>query len=354
VKAEDIAAASAKAPVVLALRGELKPGANPRASLRKGHAWKVATGASLPKGADTVVPVEEAAVEGKKVVVRRAVSKGEYVYGAGRDVKRGEPILRGNRTLRPQDLVLLASLNFEKVLVAAKPKVAIVPTGSELTDRVQGERGKIVESHSILLGRLVEAAGGIALHFPIVRDDPRSLVRQIRRAVRAADMVITMAGTSVGEPDLVDSAIDAAGSPGVLVHGVKVHRGRVMGFGVVSGKAIVMAPGPVQAALNSFIVFGYPLIRAHLGLGFETPPSIPATVVEDWQAPKYPDFEQIVYVRLATTEGRVEAAPSSGETERMSFLVAQDAYTRVPGGKASLRNGENVRVELLPGFARLS
>jgi len=174
---------------------------------------------------------------------------------------------------------------------------------------------------------------------------------------KRSEIVFTLAGSSVGEPDLVESTIRGFGKAAtVLVHGIRVNRGRVMGFAVVSGKPVVILPGPIQGALNAFIVLGYPLIRYHLGMGLEQPPAVAATMGEDWDATgKFKDFDQVVYLRLTKDpdSGGLLALPSSGETEKISFLVSKNAYALVPGNDPHLAKGDRVEAHLLPGFSRL-
>lgn len=257
-----------------------------------------------------------------------------------------------------QDLVLLASLRFEAVAAFKRPRVAILPTGSELTKNIGNKKdGKVVESHSLLLERLVESAGGIPTTLPIARDEKRTLTRALGGALKRSEIVLTLAGSSVGEPDLVESTIRGFGkATTALVHGLRVNRGRVMGFAIVKGKPVVIMPGPIQGALNAFIVLGYPLIRYHLGKGLEQPPSVAATVGEDWDASgKFKDFDQVVYLRLVKdpVSGGLLAFPSSGETEKVSFLVSKNAYALVPGDSTHLAKGDRIEARLLPGFSRL-
>jgi len=320
---------------------------------------RVLTGGYLPAGADAVVPVEDVSVRGARIQVGRRVERGEHVYPAGADVRKGERILQAGKTLMGQDLVLLASLRFEKVGAFRRPRVAILPTGTELTSDIRDRRsGKVVESHSLLLECLVEEAGGSVVTLPVVADEKRALSRALRGALKRSEVVFTLAGSSVGEPDLVDSTIRGFGkSTTALVHGIKVNRGRVMGFAVVDGKPVVILPGPIQGALNAFIVLGYPLIRYHLGMGWEQPPAVWATVGEDWDAAgKFRDFDQVVYLRLSrdpSSEDGLLATPSGADTEKVSFLVSKNAYALVPGSSPRLVKGERVRAHLLPGFSRL-
>jgi len=360
IRSADTAGATARSPAVLALGREASGvGVFPKERLRPGRVMSVLTGGYLPLGADAVVPIEDASSRGNAIEVVVPVEKGEHVYPRGADVKKGEALFSTGRTLMGQDLVLLASSHFESVSVFKRPRVAIVPTGTELTDDIGDRRsGKVVESHSLLLRQLVEEAGGVPVTLPIVPDERHALALALGRAFRGNEIILTLAGSSVGEPDLVESALRGFGRlTTALVHGIKVHRGRVMGIAMVAGKPVVILPGPIQGALNAFIVFGYPLIRYHLGLGFERPPSVIATVGADWEATgRFRGFDQVVYLKLTRdpiNPDRLLAMPSSGETEKASFLVSKNAYALVPGGRPFLKKGERVDAHLLPGFSKL-
>jgi molybdopterin molybdotransferase len=360
VMSADTVGATRDFPAILVLvKGASRVGLSPTGRVGPGQAMRVPTGGFLPVGADAVVPLEDASPWGGKVHVSRRVEVGSQVYPAGSDVRKGERILEAGRTLMGQDLVLLASLHFERVAAFRRPSVAILPTGSELTTDI-GERrsGKVVESHSLLLGRLVEEAGGIPATLQIAPDEGPALSRAIRQGLRRHDVLLTLAGSSVGEPDLVEAAIRGFGkSTTALVHGMRVNRGRVMGFAVVGGKPVVILPGPIQGALNAFIVLAYPLIRYHLGMGLEQPPSVAATVREDWDATgRFRDFDQVVYLRLTkgqTPNDGLLATPSAAETEKVSFLVSKNAYVLLSGKDPHLRKGERIQAHLLPGFSRL-
>ncbi len=359
VRSADTLGAKDGSPVSLASRREVgRPGVLPKGRLGHGEAMEVLTGGFLPAGADAVVPVEDVSARGREIRISRPVQPGDHVYPAGCDVKRGERILQEGRALMGQDLVLLASLRFETVAAFRRPRVAILPTGSELTADIGDRRsGKVVESHSLLLERLVEEAGGTPATLPVAPDEKHALARALGEALKRSEIVFTLAGSSVGEPDLVESTIRGFGkATTALVHGIRVNRGRVMGFAVVTGKPVVILPGPIQGALNAFIVLGYPLIRYHLGMGWEQPPAIAATMGDDWDATgRFKDFDQVVYLRLTKDPagGGLLALPSSGETEKISFLVSKNAYALVPGNDPHLARGARIEAHLLPGFSRL-
>jgi molybdenum cofactor synthesis domain-containing protein len=357
VTSGDTISASPGSPVTLGLRRGVRLGLAPRAKLGRGEAMAVLTGGILPAGADAVAPVEEVFKTKNEIRLEAPVEAGAHVYRAGSDVRRGDTLLKKGKTLMGQDIALLASLHIPTVAAFKRPIVSIIPTGDELTSKISGSGGKVVESHSLMLERLIEEAGGEAHTLPIVADDGRAIAAALSKALKRSDVVLTLAGSSVGERDLVESALQSFGEKTTaLVHGVRVNRGRVMGYAVVGGKPVVMLPGPIQGALNAFIVLVYPLIRHDLGMGWEEPPAIWPRMAEDWQATgKYREFDQVVYLTLAgdpSNPGGLLAIPSAAETEKVSFLVTKNAYALVPG-KEPLLKGERVRAHLLPGFSML-
>jgi len=355
VRASDLARATPANPVELRRVEGSALGERPRRALKKGEAHSILTGGFVPAGADSVVQSEMVRVSGGVVAFSGPVELGEFVYPRGRDVKRGERVLEAGRTIRGTDLVLLGSLHLERVPVYAKPRVAIIPTGSELSEKIGAtEPGKVAETHTLLLSRLIEGAGAIPVHMPIVRDDADEIRGSIRVGLRAADIVLTLAGTSVSESDLTEEAINSSGKPGVLVHGMKVTRGRVMGFGVAGGKAVIILPGPIQGAVNAFTLLGYPLIRALLGKGFESPPSIPARMSNDWEAPrKFSHFTKVVFVKKMTDCEPLAVEASMGETENVMFLTRNDGYLLLGENVVTQKKGDSVRVHLLPGLSSL-
>ncbi len=355
VRSSDLAQATPGNPVELRRIEGSALGERPRRALKEGEAHSILTGGFVPAGADSVVQAERVKVSDGVVSFFGPVEPSEFVYPRGRDVKKGEKVLEAGRTIRGTDLVLLGSLHLERVPVYAKPRVAIIPTGSELSEKIGAtEPGRVAETHTLLLSRLVEGAGGTPVHMPIVRDDADEIRESIRVGLRVAEVVLTLAGTSVSESDLTEEAINSSGKPGVLVHGMKVTRGRVMGFGVAGGKAIVILPGPIQGAVNAFALLGYPLIRALLGRGFESPPSIAARISNDWEAPRrFSHFTKVVFVKTQTDCDPLAVEASMGETENVMFLTRNDGYLLLGESVMTLKKGESVRVHLLPGLSSL-
>jgi molybdenum cofactor synthesis domain-containing protein len=325
--------------------------------LRSGEAFEIATGGYLPKGADTIIPVEEATIIGNKIKVDYPFRKGAYVYPIGADVKYKELIFSKGQSLRTQDVGLLGSLGIKKVLVTKKPTVGLIPTGSELSDDIDHIAPcQKFNTNTGVIARLIQEAGGLPMDLGITSDDIEAILQKLSNALDTYDLILTMGGTSVGKHDLVQMAINSLGKPGMIVHGIKLDRGRVTGLAVLKGKPIVCLPGPIQAALNAFIVFAYPIIRTLSGrFRRKTGLIFYANLTKCWQArKKFPDFLKVVYVKLSFCKKSFKAEPLTGQTERMSLLSKANGYILVPEKVRKMIAGQTVPVYLLPGFSSIN
>jgi molybdenum cofactor synthesis domain-containing protein len=348
VSAGDLESATSSAPVQLRLVGEVGLGSKTGLKVGRGEAAKIATGAPLPEGADTVVPVEQATEKEGQVMVAFAPEKGRWVYDRGSDLQKGELVVPRGRPIRAQDVGMLLSLGLAQTPVYVKPRVAILATGSELTNRPSKE-GKVRNSHSPIFLRLARSVGAEPVDSGIAKDIPREVARKLRGALGRSDMVITLGGTSAGKHDVVDEAISSL-HPEILFHGIKIERGRVAGFAVVRGKPLLMLPGPIQGAMTAFLLLGIPTIDLLSGRtgGF---PSVSATMKSEWRArEKYSGFTKVFYVRLQGEALNV-AQPIAGDTESMSVLAKADGFVVVPEEITGVSAGERVEVRLLPGFS---
>ena len=349
VVSEDLAAAGDATPVSLKLVGAAGPGSHARAAIARGEAFQVATGAGLPPGADSVVPKEAAEVRGDQVTVRGPSPPGSHVYRAGEDLRKGGTIVPRGRVLRAQDVGELIATGHLKVKVWEKPKVSVLATGSELADARRPRKGKVVNSHSPVFLRLCGSSGCTPVDMGIAKDDGAEISTKLRQALGKSDLVLTLGGTSVGERDYVTTAVEAM-RPEVLVHRLKMDRGRVAGIAVVRGKAVVMMPGPIQGAMNAFLLLALPVIGALSGTE-ERQSEVLCTFRGEWEARRrYADFRKVVYVRLERgTE--MTASPLLAETESMKLLADADGCVVVPENVTRIEAGERVAVRLVPGFS---
>jgi molybdopterin molybdotransferase len=359
VLANDIKHASIPYPITLKIIRNIGLGNFPSVVLHSGQAYRISTGGYLPKGADTVVPIEHTHISKDNVGVLAAFPKGSFVSPLGKDVWKKSVLLHRGNVIRGQDVALLAMVSIFRVPVFRKPRVAIIPTGDELTDNpneINGATAKIMNTNSHFISRLVQEVGGVSFDLGVTPDNVNKVAEKIRMALEKTDMILTTAGSSVGEYDVVEQSINSLGRPGVLAHGVKLDRGRVAGVAVLKGKPIIILPGPIQGAVNAFIVFAGPILRYLSGLPEFDGLQIVGTLTKKWEArKKFSKFTKIAYVSAwSSKEGNVKATPITGDTAMMTVMTKANGYLLLPEITTSIEAGEKVYINVLPGLSYAS
>ena len=194
-------------PVELALRGARLAGDGSTLFLQAGECCRITTGATLPSGADTVVPQELVqrvpSGDGERIrMPRAAVHRGQHVRRAGEDVRRGDVALAAGQRLSPFDLGLLASLGLAQLPVRPQVRVAVFTTGNELVEPGQAlPPGGIHDSNRPMFVALLRQMGAEALDLGIVRDEPTALEAALRDGAARADLVISCGGVGAGDAD---------------------------------------------------------------------------------------------------------------------------------------------------------
>ena len=356
VKYNDISRISQHGPIKLRVVPRRKDDMKENQVLLTGQTIRVSTGEVLPRLGDTVIPVEYTQLDAKNnsIIIQRVSAKGSFVSHKGSEIACKDLLLTKCHILRAQDLALIAMLGIRKLKIFKKPKVAIIPTGNELTEDIADiKRGKILNTNSKVISNLIEKLGGTPLDLGITPDNLHKIKNKIRLALSQSDIILTTGGSSVGLRDLVAESINYIGKPGILVHGIKLDRGRVTGLAALHSRPVIILPGPVQGAVNAFIVFAQPLIRFMLGLYPFNKPFISAKLTEDWNARrKFQDFTKIIYVKLTISEsGEFHAKPITGETTDITVLTGSNGFILVPERSTMLKRGQKVKVNIFPGLS---
>jgi len=356
VKYNDISRISQHGPIKLRVVPRRKDDMKENQVLLTGQTIRVSTGEVLPRLGDTVIPVEYTQLDAKNnsIIIQRVSAKGSFVSHKGSEIACKDLLLTKCHILRAQDLALIAMLGIRKLKIFKKPKVAIIPTGNELTEDIADiKRGKILNTNSKVISNLIEKLGGTPLDLGITPDNIHKIKNKIRLALSQSDIILTTGGSSVGLRDLVAESINYIGKPGILVHGIKLDRGRVTGLAALHSRPVIILPGPVQGAVNAFIVFAQPLIRFMLGLYPFNKPFISAKLTEDWNARrKFQDFTKIIYVKLTLSEsGEFHAKPITGETTDITVLTGSNGFILVPERSTMLKRGQKVKVNIFPGLS---
>jgi putative molybdopterin biosynthesis protein len=344
VKADSTVTASPATPVELSISAQ---------------ASYVDTGDALPGWADAVIPIENVELvtlphppaeephQPPVIRIRAAITPWSHVRPMGEDIVATQLVLPAGQVLRPVDLGAIAASGHTMLQVARKPRIAILPTGSELVPvGLPVRAGEIIEYNSIALAAQVISWGAEATRFPITADDFELICQRVQEAMHQHDLILLNAGSSAGSEDFSARVVEKLGQ--LLVHGVAVRPGHPVILGMLGENQaqvpIIGVPGYPVSALLTGEIFVEPLIARWLGRPPSTPLKIKARLTRKVTTPAGDDD----YIRLAV--GRVGdqilAAPLSRGAGVISSLVRADGITILPRGIQGLPAGSEVEVNL--------
>ena len=305
----------------------------------------VDTGNALPDWANAVVMIENVypAAQGR-VTIRAAAAPWQHVRLVGEDVVATEALLPRSHRIRPYDIGALLAAGHLTVPVAPRPRVAIIPTGSELVEPGGAAApGAITEFNSRVVAAFVSEWGGVPLRLPRVSDDLARIRSAVAAAAASHDAVVVIAGSSAGARDFTVAALGALGE--VLVHGIDIMPGKPAICARVGGTPVLGVPGyPVSAVIVCQQVLR-PLIARLLGTVPEPPPNVRATVPR--KLPSKLGLEEFVRVTLGRVGDRLVANPLGRGAGVITTMVRADAVLRIPPLSEGINAGEEVGVELL-------
>jgi molybdopterin molybdotransferase len=337
---------AADAGKTLRIIGESAAGRPFEGSGGAGIAVRILTGGVVPDGADCVVMLEEAQLDGDAVTVPAAVREGANVHHPGDDLRAGDLLVRAGTRLGPAEIGLAAAVGCAELDVFKRPRVALMSTGDELVE-VGGrlERGKIFDSNRwALVAALVEAGADVSL-LANAPDEVSLLRGLVTHALRSADVLVTSGGVSVGTHDLVKPLLESLGE--VHIGRVKLKPGKPFTFATLPDRKVAFGlPGFPVSSLVTFEVFVRPALLKMQGSTQLQRPALPVTLGFD--AVPAPDRTEYHRVTL-TREGSALVATSTGSqsSSRLMSLAGAHALVRVPPGGQGLKKGTVVEALIL-------
>jgi molybdopterin molybdotransferase len=340
VRAEDVAVL----PASLRLIGASLAGAGFRGSVGRGEAVRIFTGAPVPEGADTVV-IQENADEVSGQVTVKELSPVSYIRPRGQDFKKGEVLLSAGTMLGPRELMLVAAMNHAELPLRRRPKVAILATGDEVVPPGSAlAADQIVSSVPYGLAALIEAHGGEAMRLGIAKDDLESIVT-LAHAGKAADILLTIGGASVGERDLVATALKSEGLE-LDFWKIAMRPGKPMLYGRLGTQRVLGVPGNPVSALICAHIFLLPMMARMLGIALDAQPNPQAVLGEEIEA----NGAREHYMRARSEWGedgtRIVRPLPSQDSSLMAALVRADCLIVRPAHAPALPLGG--RVTILP------
>jgi molybdopterin molybdotransferase len=309
-----------------------------------GEAVRIMTGAPIPRGCDTVVPIENVEADGDTIRLVGDARPGSHIRKRGEDIRAGQRAIAANSLLRPQEIGMLASLGKTSVRVYRRPTVGVLATGDELLEIGSPPApGKIINSNSYTIAAQVVESGGDPVMLGIAEDEVERTCDRIREGIRG-DLLITTGGVSVGDRDCVKEAIVALGGE-IKFWKVHMKPGKPVAFAILEGKPVFALPGNPAAAMISFEVFVRPALLKMTGHTRIFRSTVTATLTEP--IANKGDRPHLIRVRVeARQDGYVASATGNQSSARLSSLTAANGFMKIAPGTA-LASGESVVVSLL-------
>jgi molybdopterin molybdotransferase len=266
------AADAVAAPANLMVIGESPAGRPFTGTVGEGQAVRIFTGGEVPTGADSIVLQEDVDRDGDTVRLNEAAELGRHIRRAGLDFRSGETTIPAGTVMTPGQLSLAAGMNIVWVRAARRPRVAILATGDEI--KLPGDElapGQIIGSSGLGIAAYVRDCGGEPLMLDVAKDDEGALMSAAQQAA-GCDILVTLGGASVGDHDLVQSALAKEGLD-VDFWRIAMRPGKPLMFGALGGQMVLGLPGnPVSTMVCAHLFLG-PAIRHMLGREDTAPPA---------------------------------------------------------------------------------
>ena len=338
---DGFAVRAADLPGTLRIGGESSAGRPFGGQLEPGEAVAISTGAVVPEGADSVVPVERVVRSENTIEISPAVEAGAHVRPRGGDVRAGDAVAAAGERLTPARLAAVAAAGLAEVRCARRPRVAVLATGTELV--AAGEAlgpGQIHETNTLMLAATLATTGAEVVSEPPAADDEAALRQALERGL-AADVLVTSGGVSVGEHDLVRAVEQELGVDEVFWR-VSIKPGKPVSFGVCGKTLVFGLPGNPVSALVGSELFVKPALRALQGLAVPLPRFEPGRLATGLR--RNEERDEFVRARSRVDGAALELEPIAGQESHMiARSGAADALVHVPRGNGELAAGSTVR-----------
>ncbi|MFC5451502.1 molybdopterin molybdotransferase MoeA [Paenibacillus aestuarii] len=364
VRTADIRHAAPESPVSLEVIERIPSGTMPKLTVGAGQAARIMTGAPVPDGADCVVMLEmtdslqdagagavggaDAAGSGAgtNVSIKKNLPTGSNITPIAGEITAGELLLPRGSLLGPGEAAILATFGYSEVPVSRKPNVAIFSTGSELLNVADAlAPGRIRNSNSYMLAAQVEAAGGVPHIWPALPDDANQVQEALKRALTAADLVITSGGVSVGDYDVLVEVFGQWDGR-LLFNKVAMRPGTPTSAALWQDKLLLALSGNPGASYVGFELFAKPLLKAMLGCAEPCAQTVSAYLDADYgKASAYPRY---VRGTMRIREGQLWVKPAG--IDKSSVMVSikdADCLIRLPAGGQGFQRGELVKIDLV-------
>ncbi len=324
--------------------------ARPKELMVGPQAHFINTGHVMPDGTDAVIMIENIiTVDDHRIRIEAPAFPWQHVRKMGEDIVATELLYPRGHTVTAYCVGALIAGGVYRVPVRRKPRVLIIPTGSELVDwRYTAPKdlapGQVLETNSYVLEKMIDASGGQAIRHDRVMDDADAIRQTVADAVAEdVDIVMTIGGSSAGSKDYALPTLQDLGE--LLVHGVTIMPGKPLMFGDIQGKPFFGIPGYPVSAIIAFEQFVRPLIKRMIGAA-DAPRQTVAVVPTRKIASKL-GMEEFIRVKLGQVDDRIVATPLPRGAGMITSITEADGMIRIPNAAEGIKDSDAVRAELL-------
>ena len=302
-----------------------------------GHAVRILTGASMPRGTDTVILQEDVSVGPGQIAFHGPLRVGANARAAGEDVTGGAEILPEGRKVSPADIAVMAATGVSQVAVRKPLRVAVISTGDELAEAgSEATNHQIYDANRPMLCALLTQMGYIPVDMGRVPDDREALCKTLDQAAAEADVVLTSGGASAGDEDHVSALLNETGS--LNLWRIAIKPGRPLALAMWAGKPVFGLPGNPVAAMVCTLVFGAPAFGVLAGAGWARPEGIMLPAAFE----KSKKQGRREYLRARLRDGLVEVYKSEG-SGRIASLSWAEGLVELHDEALEVQHGTPVR-----------
>jgi molybdopterin molybdotransferase len=324
----------------------VEAGSENQDDLMPGKAVKIMTGAPLPKGADTVIQVEDVYFESGSAILKDRPAKNQNVRPLGNDILKGQILFKKGKVLSPVDLGILASIGLSAVKVVPRPRIALISTGHEIVRPGESlRRGQIYDSNCTLLQSMLTREG----HCPnarlgMIEDRPDNISRALQESCDENDLVVSTGAVSAGDFDYIPQEIERLGGE-ILFHKVRIKPGKPVLLARLNKCWLMGLPGnPVSTAV-CFHLFVRRVISGLMGIPYEAR-ELKARLAEDLAVRG--ERRMIVGAKFEKSRDGITALPAPRQSSgRLSSLKDIDGFIQLEGGSRTVPRGSEVYGEWL-------
>ncbi len=331
--------------------GDNPAGSDNKAEVIGGVCIKTFTGSLIPKGADSLIPIELVEVEDNHIIIKEEVSFGKNVREIGENFKEGEVLIKKGTKLNFADIGVIASLNISQIEVFTKPILGVLSTGSEILDvgEEQTNDAQIRSSNQFVIESLAKKEGAEVVRHSLIKDDKEAIKEAMQNLLTRCDIVVTTGGVSVGDYDFVKLILEDF-EPEYITKGVSLKPGQHIKIVKLGKKFIVALPGFPYSSTVTFILYVIPLIRKLMGLNGELKYKS-ATLKNNFKKKTHKTEFHAGSLSLENGEYFVDfSCKKSGTSAILTNMLGDVALARVDIEQKELKKGDKIKILDMENF----